>query len=166
MSFSLRSLTPTDVLSAKDIFQLAFPVTKTLEFSNAWKERVKYSSLGAFTKEGDLVGFVLCDIGGYKYRSTKIQFIAVHPMFQGKGVGDLLLNEVISLETEEHRTILLTPILNDKVWYWYHKKDFYVTKTSPAVGGGTFYLMTRHSYPTRSKGRYAKFQIPRDMRNS
>jgi ribosomal protein S18 acetylase RimI-like enzyme len=166
MSFVLRSLTSTDVRSAKDIFQQAFPVTKTLEFSKAWKERVTDSSLGAYTKEGDLVGFVLCDVGGYKYRGTKIQFIAVHPMFQGKGVGDLLLNEVILLETEEHRTILLTPVLNDKVWYWYHKRDFYVTKTSPAVGGGTFYLMTRHSYPTRSKGCYARFQIPRDTRKS
>jgi len=166
MSFSLRPLAPTDVRSAKEIFREAFPVTKTLEFSKVWKNRMRYASLGAFTRESDLIGFVLCEIGGYKYRGTKIQFIAVHPMFQGRGVGDLLLNEVIALEAKGHRSILLTPVLNDKVWYWYHKKDFYVTKTCPSEGGGTFYLMTHHAYTTRSKGKYSAFQIPRDTRKS
>ena len=82
MGFKLGPLKVADFKAAREIFVDCFHDTRISDFQLAWKERIRATSLGIYTKEDDLVGFLLCDLGGYKFENTHITFLAVHPDFQ------------------------------------------------------------------------------------
>jgi ribosomal protein S18 acetylase RimI-like enzyme len=125
------------------------------EFGKAWRNRNRSwgKSLGIFCTSSShniLVGFLLCDFGGYKCMNTHITFLAIHPNFQMYGLGSYILQTFLKSEMEARRSVSLTPTYVDHVWKWYHKQGFRVTRYSKADDGGVFTLMNFHPYPTRS----------------
>jgi ribosomal protein S18 acetylase RimI-like enzyme len=121
------------------------------DLHTAWRWRVKSWCFGAFTTEGDLVGFILCDVGPYGYNSMYINFIAVHPEYQGYCIGTMLLKHILKKAVKASVSISLTPVKTDHIMNWYKKHGFYVTYIGKAIGGGEYILMNCHSYHTRSK---------------
>jgi GNAT superfamily N-acetyltransferase len=155
--FSVDTLKVADFKSARDIFKNTFLETPIGNFQHSWRQRIRSSSLGMYTKEGDLVGFLLANVGGYKYRNTHIDYLAIHPLYQKFRLGSCLLETLLEKECEARRNVTLTPLYSDHVWYWYHKEGFYVTQYSKARGGGIHALMNFHPYPTRNHNRYLWF---------
>ena len=158
MGFKLAPLKVADFKAAREIFAECFDGTRISDFQYAWKERIRATSLGVYTKDGDLVGFLLCDLGGYKFENTHITFLAVHPDFQKFRLGSCLLHTFLYKECEARRNVTLTPLYTEHVWKWYHNQGFYVTRYSDALEGGIFTLMNFHHYPTRSHNRYLCFK--------
>lgn len=155
--FYIARLKVADFKSARDIFTTTFPDTSISKFHVAWRYRIKSSSIGIYTKEGDLVGFLLTDLGGYKYKNTHIDYLAVHPLYQKFRLGSCLLETLLEKECEASRSVSLTPLYSNHVWYWYHREGFNVTRYAEAEGGGVFTLMNFHPYPTRRHNRYLWF---------
>lgn len=158
-NFSLAPLKIADFKSGRDIFTECFDGTPIRDFQSAWRARLRSSSLGLYTREGDLIGFLLCDIGGYKYMNTHITFLSIHPRFQQYRLGSFILQTFLKKEIEAGRSVSLTPIYTEHVWSWYHKQGFYVTRYSKATDGGVFTLMNFHPYPTRLHKRVLEFPL-------
>jgi len=155
----LGQLKVADFKAAREIFTECFSATPICDFQYAWRNRIRgpTGSIGAYTKKGDLVGFLLCDLGGYKFKNTHIAFLAVHPDFQKFRLGSCMLETFLKRECEDRRNVTLTPLYTQHVWNWYHRQGFYVTKYSKALEGGTFTLMNFHHYPTRRNNRHLWF---------
>ena len=166
MGFKTGKLKVADFKAAREIFVSTFQDTRVRDFQKAWKNRIYSRSLGIYTKEDDLVGFLLCDIGGYNFENTHITFLAVHPDFQKFRLGSCLLHTFLYKECEAGRNVTLTPLYTPHVWNWYHRQGFYVTRYSDALGGGVFTLMNFHHYPTRSHNRSLWFNSCLDAKNS
>ena len=166
MGFKLATLKVADFKPAREIFTETFHDTPIRDFQYAWKERIRCTSLGIYTKRGDLVGFLLCDLGGYKYENTHITFLAVHPEYQKFRLGSCLLHTFLHLECEARRNVTLTPLYTPHVWKWYHNQGFYVTRYSQALEGGVFTLMNFHYYPTRRNNRYLWFNSCMEAKSS
>jgi len=153
-SFRVEPLKVADFKTARDIFSETFKTTPIRDFQMAWS--AKENSLGIYTKEGDLVGFILCVMNGCNYDSLHINFIAVHPLYQRYRLGACLLETVLKRECDARHNVTLTPLYTH-VWYWYHQRGFYVTRYSKARGGGVFALMNFHHYPTRGNNMHLWF---------
>jgi GNAT superfamily N-acetyltransferase len=153
MSFHLKRLTQLHVRSARDMFEECFPLDAVKEFSKTWRYRVNPSA-GIFTRHGDLVAFVICNVGGWKFKSTKIEYLVVHPLYQASGLGTRLLHHVIQSEKKDKRSICLVPLYTKHIWYWYQRHGFYPTTYKAADGGGVYVLMNYHHYPTRSRSQF------------
>ena len=148
MSFYLRPLTQLHVRSARDIFEESFEAEALNSFSKAWRHRV-LPSCGIFTKSGELLAFVLCNVGGWKFTDTKIEYLCVHPLYQASGLGTRLLKHVIENEKKNKRSICLVPLYTPHIWYWYQRHGFYPTSYRKAESGGVYVLMNYHPYGTR-----------------
>ena len=166
MGFKLGPLKVADFKAAREIFTECFDGTRIGDFQMAWKERIRATSLGIYTKEDDLVGFLLCDIGGYKFENTHITFLAVHPDFQKFRLGSCLLHTFLHRECEARRNVTLTPLYTAHVWKWYHNQGFYVSQYSKAIDGGVFVMMNFHHYPTRLHNRHLWFPFLLPVANS
>jgi ribosomal protein S18 acetylase RimI-like enzyme len=166
MGFKLAPLKVVDFKAAREIFTECFDGTRIGDFQFAWKERIRATSLGVYTTDGDLVGFLLCDIGGYKFENTHITFLAVHKLFQKYRLGSCLLHTFLHRECEARRNVTLTPLYTAHVWKWYHNQGFYVSQYSKAIDGGVFTLMNFHHYPTRRNNRFLWFPCLLPVGNS
>lgn len=143
-----------DFKSARDIFVNTFKDTPIADFNIAWKSRIPKASHGVYINKKDLVGFILCDVGGYRYKNTHITFIAVHPFYQKFKLGTHLLELVLLTECEAKRSVSLTPLYVKHVWDWYHRKGFYVTYQCKTTNDETYTLMNFHPYETRRNSPY------------
>jgi len=166
MGFKTAKLKVSDFKSAREIFTECFNTTPISDFQYAWKNKNRFRSLGIYTRDGDLVGFLICHIGGYKYDNSHIKFLAIHRDFQKFRLGSCLLETFLHKECEARRNVTLTPLYTDHVWKWYHRQGFYVTRYSEALGGGVFTLMNFHHYPTRRQNRNLWFPSILDAKSS
>jgi ribosomal protein S18 acetylase RimI-like enzyme len=166
--FRIEPLKVADFKSAREIFVECFSATPVADFQAAWRRRnAGYAkSIGIYTKDGDLVGFLLCDLGGYRFENTHIAFLAVHKLFQKYRLGSCLLETLLHQECEARRNVNLTPLYSQHVWTWYHRQGFYVTRYSEALEGGVFTLMNFHHYPTRLHNRHLWFPCLLPVANS
>lgn len=151
MKFHLKQLKATDAKSIKDIYDLVFPPSMNKDLHTAWRWRLDDLCLGSFTSQGDLVGFILCDVGGYRFESIYVNFIAVHPDFQQYGIGSTLIKSILQKAINERKSVSLTPVPVKYIQSWYSKHGFYITHIEKANEGGDFILMNFHSYLTRKQ---------------
>ena len=119
----VKPLTCLDYTSVKDIYRSEF-CSKGYNFStlhDAWRYKDSDSSFGAFSKDGDLLGFILIQ-GNYITR------LAVHPNFQGLRIGATLLMKVLSQCYHKKKTLYLTPLnVEEPLLRFYHRHGFHFT---------------------------------------
>ena len=87
-------------------------VPRNMEFMHAWYEsklKKNYPITGAFDRDGKLLGFgtygVFRERPAYKY--TVEHSVYVHLDARGKGLGKILLHEIIKLATEQDYHVLV-----------------------------------------------------------
>lgn len=154
MKYSIKKLTAADSKSIKDIYDLVFPISMNKDLHYAWRNRIDTLSFGIFTSSGDLVGFILSDIGGYKFTNLMINFIAIHPHYQSCNLGSKLLSYLLKKCVTLNLSVILTPVPTDRIINWYKSHGFYTTYIGKATDGGVYRLMGFHTYGTRSQTKY------------
>mgnify|MGYP000969833547 CR=1 FL=1 len=111
---TLRSLEPRDrgaveeILRATSFFREA-EIDVALEVLDSFYAHPgqDYSTLGAFTPGGDLLGYVCYGPTPGTEGTFDLYWIAVHPSAQGAGVGTLLLTEVERRLADAHARLVI-----------------------------------------------------------
>ena len=147
MPSTIRSLVTSDSRSAREIFLDIFDECEDSRYSQAWRLKSKEYSLGYFTKEGYLIGFALVQPSLHGYY---LNYIAVHPDYQGKNIGSELLSALLSKLEQKKLSLTLIPVDNERTIKWYKDKGFYVTRQWTTSDGIRALYMLRHFYNTRS----------------
>jgi len=148
MKFLIKPLTCLEYKSAYDIFSETFVREECLHFSSNWRTRSRTKSVGIFTSQGDLLGFVL--IAGTK---NYINCIAVHPEFQNYSFGTILLQHLLRGCIQTSSNLYLVPA-SERLQHWYSRKGFQVTQIfqSDTKEYGTY--MNFHSHRTRIQSKH------------
>lgn len=141
--YRIRPLTTLDVRSAKDIFHEVFDKGEWPEFNWIWRYRSKRESLGIFTREGDIMGFAL--ILGH---ARNLKYICVHPMYQYKKLGTVLLTAILKNCVAIDKNLSLVPA-NDFVTAWYARHGFNKTTMFRASDNTLWAKMNFHTKRTR-----------------
>jgi GNAT superfamily N-acetyltransferase len=124
--------------SIRDIFLETFEESDLVMLGSSWKERTKEKSIGAFTREGDLLGFIIIT-------GTYVDYLAVHPLFQKLKLGTKLLRYSLDRCIEEGGHLYLDyPIGRTDVRDWYIRNGFSLTSLKGRIG------LVFHTYKTRS----------------
>jgi ribosomal protein S18 acetylase RimI-like enzyme len=109
--FYIQELNILHYKSATDIYGSAFYIHSPL--SREWRYRNRQLSLGIFNMDGDLLGFSFA-VGNH------ILYLAVHPLFQDKGIGTCLLQNLIRVSRVLGISITLEPLEDVVSWYSAH----------------------------------------------
>jgi ribosomal protein S18 acetylase RimI-like enzyme len=118
----VQPLIPADFDAAFQIFHGVFPAKYTIEFLDAWELRKRVLSLGAFTKQGRLLGFaVVCPKEEGRYQ---IEFLGVDPNCQKGGIGTLLLRRIQGPCVQEKFRLTLIPVNDERIIQWYKHNGF------------------------------------------
>jgi GNAT superfamily N-acetyltransferase len=142
--YKIRPLDCLDVKSCKDIFYDIFHPSEWPEFNWIWRYRSKQESLGIFTHDGLLVGFVFI-----LAHSRNLKYIAVQSDFQYKKLGSRLLKAVLRNCLHLNKGLNLTPA-NDFVMAWYERHGFRVSSSFLAADNSKWHIMNFHTRWTRS----------------
>jgi ribosomal protein S18 acetylase RimI-like enzyme len=168
MSFYTAQLKTQDYASVKDIFRQTFlkeeiPIS-TLGFR--WRNRSHENSIGAYTSQGDLVGFALVSDGYHqqlqqlkKDKTEKLpecrylSFLAVHPDYRGANLGSEIISLILKKAINDNKTLCLFPLDNVRLKTWYKGWGF---NESPSQ----YYSF--HTHGTRCQNPYLeKIQNPK-----
>ena len=84
----IRKMKANDILFIKEISDGCFPEEEAFEIVKAMFD-IEHFYVAEFTKEQKAVGFIA--FGIYSIRTSHIMILAVHPAYQKKGIGSLLL---------------------------------------------------------------------------
>ncbi len=134
----IRILHNADHAVVKTLFQDNFTISEVPFFNKAWKNRTKDRSFGLWT-EDCLIGMaVVCD--------TKLEYICIDPLHQGKGWGSILLRHLLSVCP----TLYLNPADDLALCKWYEKHGFQLSK-EVKCSQWTERCYVHHTYATRSK---------------
>jgi predicted acetyltransferase len=95
-----------------------FPIQYKNEFLDAWLARNELLTLGAFSKEDRLIGFVIVSL---KSDHTLIEFLGVDPSYQKAGLGTTLLSHILR---NSNSRVMLIPVNEPRVICWYKKHGF------------------------------------------
>jgi len=134
----IRILHDTDHAVVKKLFQCNFILSEEPYFRTAWKNRTKDRSFGLWI-EKYLIGMtVVCD--------TKLEYICIDPLHQGKGWGSILLQHLLSTCP----TLYLNPADDLALCKWYEKHGFQLSK-EVKCSQWTERCYVHHTYATRSK---------------
>jgi ribosomal protein S18 acetylase RimI-like enzyme len=150
MAFQFHSLADSDYTVARKLFYKVFPKDET-GFDLAWVSRISTMSKGIYDSSDKLLGYMLCDVDGWKYTSIKIQYIVVDPEYQRMKLGTRLLQHSLELCTKMRTNLMLIPVNKDHILSWYKKNGFRISWEGKAEDGGVYRLMNVHPYATRSK---------------
>jgi len=136
---SMNELKCEHYKSIRDIFLETFDETELKGLGQAWRNRTKEKCLGAFTKEGDLLGFVITT-------DHYVDYLAVHPLYQQYKIGTSMLQTVLAKCRDDGDYLYLDhPVGQTHVRDWYIRNGFYQTPLKGRMG------LTYHSYMTRSR---------------
>jgi ribosomal protein S18 acetylase RimI-like enzyme len=145
MNITVKPLSCLDYKSAYDILKETFVREECMVFSNNWKYRSYDKSIGLFTREGDLLGFILVS----NHRNY-IHCIAVHPDFQNYSVGTKLLQHLLQDCIQSSSNLYLIPA-TDRLKHWYGRKGFQITQTFQSLKNQRGTYMNFHSHGTRKQ---------------
>lgn len=146
MPVSIRPLRVTDARSAREMFLEIFDECEDSRYAEAWRKRSAEYSLGYFS--GDtLLGFALLAQATHGYY---LNYIAVHPDYQGQNIGSALLSAVLKNLQVQKLSLSLVPVDNPKTIKWYKEKGFYVSHEWTTRDGVKALFMSRHFYNTRN----------------
>ena len=148
MKFLLKPLSCLDFKSAYDIFSETFVREECLEFSSNWKARSRTKSIGLFSRDRDLLGFVLV-----ARDKNYINCIAVHPDFQNYSFGTILLQNTLQKCVQTSSNLYLIPA-SVRLQHWYGRKGFQVTQTFQSFRKLEGTYMNFHSHGTRKQQQY------------
>jgi ribosomal protein S18 acetylase RimI-like enzyme len=146
MPYSIRQLRITDARAVRDIFIEIFDECEDSRYAEAWRKRSADFSLGYFL-DGHLVGFTLVAKARHGFY---LNYIAVHPEYQGKNIGSELLRALLLKLQAARLSLSLIPVDNPKTIRWYSEKGFYVSHEWKTREGLKALYMTRHFYNTRN----------------
>lgn len=141
MDYSMNILTKKDYKEMKDIFYTVFPSVET-GFYQAFKYRVKNLSKGIYVDSGELAGFILCDVYGEEFDMIKINYIVIHPEYQSRGFGSILLQHILTICKTMEKKVVLIPVMKDHIVRWYRKNGFRISRVTDASNGGKFCEMS------------------------
>ena len=148
MKFLVKPLTCLDYKSAYDIFNETFVREECLHFSSNWRNRSRTKSVGVYSPDDDLLGFVLVSSS-----RNYINCIAIHPDFQNHSFGTTLLQHLLRRCIQTSSNLYLIPA-TERLQHWYSRKGFQITQTfqSDTKEYGTY--MNFHSHSTRIQSKH------------
>jgi len=111
----LKPLTSLDYHVVKQLFYNTFLCNEDSNFIKSWKYRHPTASVGYWV-EDVLVGVTIV-------QAKTLEYIFIHPSFQNRGIGSILLNTVLN----NCSTIYLTAVKEPSVRAWYLKNGFVQT---------------------------------------
>lgn len=124
----VRYLKKTDFDDVYSIFYKVFDRHEDEAFLNAWIHYNPALSYCVVSEKGEIKGFLLC-------QEHHIEFIGIHPESQGKGLGTILLHNLLDKCKRERLRITLEPSNSDpKLIRWYEKHGFLRTHTYNSKG--------------------------------
>jgi ribosomal protein S18 acetylase RimI-like enzyme len=154
-----QTLVDSEYKSARKLFYKVFPNDET-GFEEAWKNRIPVMSKGVYDESKKLLGFILCDVDGWKFTSIKIQYIVVDPKVQRMKLGTRLLQHALEVCQRLRTNLMLIPVNKEHLIAWYQKHGFQISWEGKAEGGGVYRLMNVHPYGTRSKAQNSPSPSP------
>jgi GNAT superfamily N-acetyltransferase len=119
----LQPLRQLDYYVVKQLFHNTFLCNEDSNFIKSWNHRHPTASIGYWI-EDVLVGAAIV-------QAKTLEYIFIHPHFQNRGIGSLLLNTVLN----NCSTIYLTAVKEPSVRAWYVKHGFVQTGEDTFVYG-------------------------------
>lgn len=129
--------------SIKGIFKDTFDSTtcSLADLNTSWLKRSKEESFGFFcAQSGELIGFMITSYHPENKANLYIDYIAFHSEWRGKGLGTLVLRDLLIQCKDQRRSVHLYPV-NPIIAKWYKSLGFRETNKG---------YLNFHSYETRS----------------
>jgi len=144
MDFTIRRLKPiSDFIVVKEIFKKSFDQKKhpIRDLTICWNYRSKDDTVGFFTEDDTMVGFMLVSYHTRSGDSMYIDYFAILPEYRGNGTGSMILSNLIRKCYADRGSIHLRPD-SSALAEWYERLGFYRSAKK-------YYVF--HSYGTRSQ---------------
>lgn len=130
----IKKLKDVDYNVTRKLFNDVFDMSEDINFVQAWRRRVQEKSVGCWYDKSTLVGAAIVT------DDNKLEYIYVHPEFQGQGIGSRLLNHLLSSSTSIH----LIPVDDQDVMDWYYRFGFKISSQKHRR-----IVLVKHSYRLR-----------------
>jgi len=128
-------LKQTDYAVTKQLFYSVFDQTEDSYFRDAWASRDRTKTLGYWSAESTLLAAAL--VSSSYPPANRLDYIFVHPKYQGDGIGSALLDAVLALSPSIHLTAVEDPVVRA----WYERRGFHASSD---------HVFVKHRYSTRS----------------
>jgi len=132
----IAPLKQTDYAVTKQLFYSVFDQTEDSHFKQAWTSRDRTKTLGYWSEGSTLLAAAI--VSSSYPPANCLDYIFVHPEYQGDGVGSALLDAVLALSPSIHLTAVEDPVVRA----WYERRGFHKSSTD---------VFVRHRYSMRSR---------------
>jgi GNAT superfamily N-acetyltransferase len=127
----INPLTEKDSAIVQRMFQNIFNELEDLSFARAW--RTREIGLGVWTSGRLIAVAIVC--------RNKLEYIFVERPYRKRGVGSLLLKEVMRLKP----ALYVVPVQTPAIFHWYEKHGF---RRTMRIDG--LVICVKHPYELRS----------------
>lgn len=144
MDFTVRRLKPiSDFIVVKEIFKKSFDQKKhpIRDLTYCWNYRSKDDTVGFFTEDDTMVGFMLVSYHTRSGDSMYIDYFAILPEYRGNGTGSMILMNLVRKVYANSGSLHLRPD-SAALAEWYERMGFNRSARK-------YYVF--HSYGTRSQ---------------